>query len=137
MPGAGLNHADILAGLLAAIGDLGYVAHEHRLVIGHAGHHVADVLGGSQELARLQHILAVARGELPGRQAAIREAERAGYLEGAEVVRREPGFIQRYADLALLPADQRHSGYVRNLLDGVVYLRRDSPEFEVAVAAAR
>ena len=133
---AGVRHANVLGGLFAAIGHFGDVAHEHRLVVGHAGHHVAHVFGGAQKLAGFEQVFAVGGVELAGGQAAVGEPERAGHLQRREVVAREFAFIEDDADFAPLPADQRDGGDIGHLLDGVVHLGRDAPQFEIAVAVA-
>ena len=115
----------------------GDVAHEYRLVVGHARHHVAHVVGGAQKLAGFQQVFAIGRVELAGRQAAVGKPERAGHLQRRKIVGRQLAFIQHDANLAPLPADQRDGRNVRHLLDRVVHLGRDLAQFEIAVAFAR
>ena len=59
------------------------------LPFGDADHHVAHVLGGAQELAGFEQELAVAGVELARRQAAVGQPERAGHLQGREIVGRQ------------------------------------------------
>jgi hypothetical protein len=133
---AGVHHANVFGGLLAAIGHLRHVAHEHRLVARHSHHHVAHVFGGAQELAGFEQVFAIAARNLPEGQAAVGKPQRARHLQRREVVGRQLGLIEHDADLAALPADQGHGGDVGHLLDGVVELGGDAAQLEIAVAAA-
>ncbi len=58
-----IGKAHVLRWLLAAIGDLSHVVHEDWLVVDDAGDHVANILGGAQELASLKEVLLVAAGK--------------------------------------------------------------------------
>ena len=73
---------DIFAGLLAAIGHLGDVAHENRLVVNGCYDDVPHVVRGAEKLAGLQQILLIGAGEVAGGQPAVGKAERAGHLQG-------------------------------------------------------
>src|SRR5437867_11721219 len=87
-PGRNLFHreANVLRGLLAAIGHLCHVTYKNRLVVGDAGGHVANVLRGAQELTGLEEILPVAAGEFTRSHPAIGKAQCPHHLKGGKVV---------------------------------------------------
>ena len=77
----------------------------------------------------------LAESNWPGGQAPVGEPQRAGHLQGRQLVSRQLRRHRARSHFAPLAADQGHRGDVGHLLDGVVHLRRDAPQFEIAVAA--
>ena len=99
--------AHVLGRLFAAIAHFGDVADEDRLVVGHAGHYVAHIFGGTQKLAGFEEIFAVAAIEIARRKAPVGKPQRTGDLQRRKIVGGELACIQNDADLAPL---RRRSG---------------------------
>ena len=131
-----VGKTDVLQGLFAAVGDLGYIVDENRLLIGDTGDHVANIVGGAEELAGFQKILPVAAGERARRHPSIGQAEGSGDLQWRKVVRIQAGRIESDLNFAALAADQRHGRDIRRLLDRIIHLRGDAAQLDVAVALA-
>ena len=124
--------------LLAAVGDVGDVAQEHRLAVGHADHHVADVVGAAQELAGLEQELAIAGWRTcPTAGGGWMPPARLQHLQGRHRDTPPAGLRRAStAHLAALPADDGDRRDVRHLLDRVVELRGEPAQLEIAVAVA-
>src|SRR6185437_12304776 len=98
--------------------------------------HIANVFGGTEEVAGLHDELPVAAGKFTGRQAPVRKPEGSRDLQGREIVGREARLVESNADLAALAADQADCRDIRCLFDRVIDLRGDAPKFEIAIMLA-
>jgi hypothetical protein len=104
--------------------------------VGYAHDDVGDIFSRAQKLSGLEHVFTIQLHEAARVQPPVLDSQRGGHLQRRQGVRRQLGWIERNPHLAALPADQRHRGDVDHLLDGIVRLRSDAPQFEIAVPFA-
>ena len=106
---AGLReHPHVLRGLLGAVRHGCDVAEPYGLAVHDADHGRTDVLGAPEEGADLDGDLRVAGDDAAGREAPVEAGERAVRLHERDAVRGEPVAVERDADDAALPAEDRH-----------------------------
>lgn len=125
---------DVLCWFLAAIRDGRDVAKKHGLAVGQADRKRTGVIGGTQEIARLQDRFAIAVGEAARALASIAGPDRLHHLHGGERVCGQARVIEHHPQLTALPADQRHLRHVFHLLDRVEKLGGYLTQFIRAVS---
>jgi hypothetical protein len=81
--------------------------------------------------------LAVAARVLAGFETPVRAHQRAIHLQGRERVGRQPGCVERDAELAAVATGDGDGGNVGHLFDGIMHLGGHAAQLEGAVAVAR
>ncbi len=133
---AAVAEENVIAVLARPVHHIGHVAQIHRLPVEDAHHHVPRVVRVADEPARLHHEFPVRLRERSRDAPLVRQLERPRDRARAQVIGGQALRIQRDAQLALRPADDRRFRNVVHLLHRDVRFLDDLPQLIAAVPVA-